>query len=167
MNINQFLAMIPTSKKIAVAQEVVKEYMKDAAVEELSKSDAIQSPGAVADYIRSFLNPDDFRQEVFGYVAFNIRMQPTECKIVFRGFTDEVAVNTGVLFRFILTGSDASRFIIFHTHPSGKSDPSEADIHLTERVVKTARVMQLVCLDHIIMAAGEHHSLSDSHYSSF
>jgi DNA repair protein RadC len=44
----------------------------------------------------------------------------------------------------------AAGFVLVHNHPSGDARPSVADVRLTQRVVKGARILEVECLDHVI-----------------
>ncbi len=44
----------------------------------------------------------------------------------------------------------AAAFIIAHNHPSGTTEASEEDIHITKRLVAAAQVMGIELVDHII-----------------
>ena len=44
----------------------------------------------------------------------------------------------------------AARIIITHNHPSGDTEPSEADLTFTRRVVEAGEVLGIECVDHII-----------------
>ena len=45
----------------------------------------------------------------------------------------------------------APKIILVHNHPSGDSKPSNADIEITEKVRKTAEIMGIELLDHIVI----------------
>ena len=45
----------------------------------------------------------------------------------------------------------ASAIILVHNHPSGDSTPSIQDMKVTNEIVKQAKIMDLVVLDHIII----------------
>lgn len=45
----------------------------------------------------------------------------------------------------------APKIILVHNHPSGDSKPSNADIEMTEKVRKTAEIMGIELLDHIVI----------------
>ena len=53
----------------------------------------------------------------------------------------------------------ASRLVIAHNHPSGDTTPSQADISLTETLLKGGKILNIPILDHIIVAKGEFVSL--------
>lgn len=50
--------------------------------------------------------------------------------------------------------SDASAFVLVHNHPSGDPTPSAEDVHLTEQIARSARIIGLVLLDHVVVARG-------------
>lgn len=61
----------------------------------------------------------------------------------------------GIMTRLLLLG--APRFIMIHNHPSGNCTPSSQDDNMTVTVSKTAELLGLNFLDHII--------IGDSYYS--
>ncbi len=52
----------------------------------------------------------------------------------------------------------ASGFILVHNHPSGRSEPSAEDEHLTRRVKAAAAAVELRFVDHLIVARDGHYS---------
>ena len=47
--------------------------------------------------------------------------------------------------------ANAAAIIVSHNHPSGNLQPSQADIDLTKRIKSAGLLLDLPCLDHIIM----------------
>jgi len=47
--------------------------------------------------------------------------------------------------------SKASGIILVHNHPSGELKPSEADKQITEKIKQSAKIMDMLILDHIII----------------
>ena len=45
----------------------------------------------------------------------------------------------------------AYAFVLVHNHPSGNTNPSEADLQLTKRVAAAAQILQINFLDHVIV----------------
>jgi len=45
----------------------------------------------------------------------------------------------------------ASSIIVVHNHPSGDPEPSEADLETTKRLIKSAKLLDIDILDHIII----------------
>jgi len=48
----------------------------------------------------------------------------------------------------------AASIILVHNHPGGSPDPSQADIDMTHRIQQAFHLMDLVLLDHLILAEG-------------
>jgi DNA repair protein RadC len=48
----------------------------------------------------------------------------------------------------------AAAIILVHNHPSGDSEPSQADIRMTRKISEAARCMDMSVCDHIIVAKG-------------
>jgi DNA repair protein RadC len=55
----------------------------------------------------------------------------------------------------------ASSVALCHNHPSGNLRPSEADRHLTRKVVQAGRVLDVHVMDHLILTDGGYFSFAD------
>lgn len=55
---------------------------------------------------------------------------------------------------------NATGVLLYHNHPSGKSDPSNADIKKTEEIRKALDVFEISLLDHIIYSTEGYFSFS-------
>ena len=55
----------------------------------------------------------------------------------------------------------ASGIILSHSHPSGESSPSEADIRLTKKLTEVGKLLDLQILDHIIVCTDRYYSFMD------
>ncbi len=55
----------------------------------------------------------------------------------------------------------ASSLIMVHNHPSGDPTPSQADIDITQKVIKAAKELDIHVLDHLIIGRFGHVSLRD------
>ena len=52
----------------------------------------------------------------------------------------------------------ATQIILCHNHPSGSVKPSRADMTLTEKISKAAKIMDIALIDHIIIHKEEYYS---------
>lgn len=52
--------------------------------------------------------------------------------------------------------------VLSHNHPSGLALPSNDDIKTTEKVYRALRLIDVVLIDHIIVADDDYVSLKDS-----
>lgn len=50
--------------------------------------------------------------------------------------------------------SNSSGIILLHNHPSGNPKPSDEDLLVTRRMIKSSKIMDIRLLDHIIVAGG-------------
>ena len=69
---------------------------------------------------------------------------------VFKGTLDESLAHPREIFRPVIVHA-AAGFVLVHNHPSGDARPSAADVRFTQRVVKGARILEVECLDHVIV----------------
>jgi len=57
--------------------------------------------------------------------------------------------------------ANASAIIIAHNHPSGNTQPSDADFALTTKIREAGKIVDIVVLDHLIITAEQYLSLAD------
>lgn len=57
--------------------------------------------------------------------------------------------------------ADAKGVILFHNHPSGKPEPSAADIRETERLRNALAVFDMNLLDHVVMTDSKYYSFAE------
>ena len=55
----------------------------------------------------------------------------------------------------------ATLIIVVHNHPSGDSEPSEADLKITKRLVEAGKLIDINILDHVIIAKTQFFSFKD------
>ena len=51
--------------------------------------------------------------------------------------------------------------ILVHTHPSGKSNPSSADIKATEKLREALKLFEIELVDHIVIGNNQYFSFSE------
>lgn len=55
----------------------------------------------------------------------------------------------------------AAHIIIAHNHPSGDEEPSDADIHITKRLVDAGAILGIEIVDHIIVTESSYYSFKE------
>lgn len=55
----------------------------------------------------------------------------------------------------------ATAIIIAHNHPSGQTNPSGSDKHITEKIKKAGEVLDIKLLDHLIITDETYYSFAD------
>jgi DNA repair protein RadC len=83
--------------------------------------------------------------------------------VVSDGILTSSPVHPREVFRYAIKEAAASVLFV-HNHPSGDPSPSEDDIDITERLVKTGRIVGINVLDHIIIGDGKYLSLMEKGY---
>ncbi|MNT71149.1 hypothetical protein D3C72_2096060 [compost metagenome] len=56
---------------------------------------------------------------------------------------------------------NAAALILCHNHPSGVSEPSDADLVLTRRLTKALDMIEVRVLDHFVIGDGEPLSMAE------
>jgi DNA repair protein RadC len=119
----------------------------------LSKRFRVGSPvlgnaAASRDYLRAHLAPLDY--EVFGCLYMDSRNRLIAREDLFRGTIDGASVAVReVIRRVILHG--AVGLVLYHNHPSGVAEPSQADELVTTRIRHAAALIDVRVLDHLII----------------
>jgi DNA repair protein RadC len=118
-----------------------------------------RSPAEVARYlIARFGNRE---VEEFGVLMLDSRGCLRRAEIISRGSLTGAPVHPRDLFR-LAAAYQAVSLILFHNHPSGDPEPSEADRQLTRRLQEAGAIMGIPVLDHLVIGAGKWHSFSEA-----
>ena len=117
-----------------------------------------RGPAEVAKYlIARFGNRE---VEEFGVLILDSRGCLRRAEIVSRGSLTGAPVHPRDLFR-LAAAYQAASLILFHNHPSGNPEPSEADRQLTRRLREAGAIMGIPILDHLVIGAGSWFSFSE------
>jgi DNA repair protein RadC len=116
------------------------------------------SPQDVRDFLK--LKLASHEHEVFASVFLDNRHQVIAFEELFFGTVDGASVYPRQLVKRALHWNCAA-LIISHNHPSGCSEPSQADRLLTERLKEALALVDVRVLDHFIVGAGRPLSLAE------
>ena len=115
------------------------------------------SPGDTQAYLR--LRLADKQAELFGCLYLDNRHRVLELCELFQGTIDGTSVYPRVVVQQALK-INAAAVILFHNHPSGVAEPSQADERITHRLKSALELIDVRVLDHFIVAAGESVSMA-------
>jgi len=102
----------------------------------------------------------DFNHEVFCVLYLNHANKVLKHELISSGgLTSTVADIRMILKNCLLY--NANQIVIAHNHPSGNKNPSEADKKLTNKLLESAKLMDIKLIDHIIIAGNEYVSMVD------
>lgn len=120
--------------------------------------DVLSSPDSVRSYLRLKLR--GYPYEVFSCLFLSNRHAVIDFKEMFRGTIDGASVHPREVVRACIE-LNAAAVILAHNHPSGVSEPSQADLRITQRLKEALALVDVRVLDHIIVGEGESVSLAE------
>ena len=126
--------------------------------ERMRHKTALENPQVVRDYLKAMLRHEP--HEVFGCLFLDSKHQVLTFETLFRGSIDNTAVHPREVVKRSLA-NNAAAVILCHNHPSGNSDPSQADRLLTKRLQKALELIDVRVLDHFIVGDGEPLSMAE------
>ncbi len=118
---------------------------------------AMKTPEAAVDVMREELASYD--REVFCVLNLTSKLQPINYHIVSVGDINSTLIAIPNLLKSCLL-SNAAYFLLLHNHPSGDVMPSKADIEATKQVIEAGKILNIPCIDHIIVGGGKKNYLS-------
>ncbi len=132
----------------ATLLRVVKEVCAAYLAEKMKNKEILSSPQAVLDFAR--LKLSGLPHEAFMVIFLNTKNRVIDHKVLMEGTVDRAVIYPRRIVEEALARHAAS-IIFVHNHPSGDSQPSPEDKHLTRSLLEAARTIDLRVLDHIIV----------------
>ncbi|MDX6081479.1 DNA repair protein RadC [Xanthomonas campestris pv. incanae] len=123
----------------------------------LHRQGRIDSPDQAGDYL--IARCAHLSHEVFGVVFLDIKHQILATEHLFFGTIDGCEVHPRVVAKRALE-LNAAAVILFHNHPSGNPESSNADQQITDRLTQALALLDIGVLDHLIIGGRQHTSLA-------
>jgi DNA repair protein RadC len=123
-------------------------YAKACIEERFSHGEVLDSSVTTRNYIKLLLG--HYEREMFYVVWLNNKNQVIKHGILFQGTIDNAAVHPREIVKDALS-CNAAACIFAHNHPSGSSEPSQADIGITRRLKTALALVDIRTLDHIVV----------------
>ena len=127
--------------------EMSKRYL----AEKMHKPDALNSVEQTQAFLLSKLR--DQKQEVFAMLLLDSQHRLIKYRQMFYGTIDSASVYPRVLVKQALD-DNAAAIILAHNHPSGVAEPSQADQHITRRIIDAMALVDIRVLDHFVIGDG-------------
>lgn len=118
----------------------------------------LSSPDTVAAYLKLHLAPQE--HEVFGVIFLDAQHRVLAFEILFYGSIDGASVYPRQVIKRSMA-HNAGAAILVHNHPSGCTEPSQADRILTARLKEALAFIEVRVLDHFIVGEGRPLSLAE------
>jgi DNA repair protein RadC len=123
-----------------------------------SEKTVVKSSADIATYLRYKLS--DYTHEVFYVMFLNRANRVIHGEIVSQGSITGTVADPRMILSIALNVK-AVNIVLCHNHPSGSLKPSRADEQLTQKIKEAARYLDIVVLDHIIVAEDGYYSFAD------
>lgn len=114
--------------------------------------DVLTSPEATRDYLKLRLYKSP--QEIFACLFLDNRHRVIRYDELFYGTIDGASVHPREVVRRVME-TNAAAVIFAHNHPSGVAEPSQADLQITQRLIRALELIEVRVLDHIIVGDGD------------
>ena len=115
-------------------------------------ADVMSSPDVVKKYLR--LRMGNLEHEVFSVLWLDSQNRVIKIEELFRGTLAQASVYPREVVKAALA-CNAAAVILAHNHPSGLSDPSAADISLTQNLKEALALVDVKVLDHMVVSTRE------------
>lgn len=119
----------------------------------------LERPAAVRDYLRVKLVAEP--NEIFVVVFMNSMHDVLAVEPMFHGTINATSVYPRVVLQRALQ-LNAAAVIFAHQHPSGTTEPSNADRLLTEQLKTALALIDVRVLDHFVIGQGTPYSFAES-----
>ncbi|NVK23390.1 MAG: DNA repair protein RadC [Gammaproteobacteria bacterium] len=131
-----------------VQLQAVLEMSKRYLCESSRRDTLLDSPDSVRMYLHHLLKSEPYEQ--FVVVHLDNQHRVIESEVLFRGTINSAAVYPRVIIDSVIKHQTAA-VIFAHNHPSGVSEPSQADISLTNRLKDALNLIDIRTLDHFVI----------------
>ncbi len=138
---------------------IVRELINRILKQKVVNQNIISSWGALLDYLKSTMG--GLRLEQFRVLFLNKKNILISDEIMTIGTIDQAAVYPREIIKRALF-HEASAIILVHNHPSGSSQPSKADIELTNKIVEACNAVSIMVHDHVIISNKDYFSFKSN-----
>ncbi|HSZ25726.1 MAG TPA: DNA repair protein RadC [Cytophagaceae bacterium] len=125
---------------------------------DLPKKEMIASSKDIYDMMKPFLL--DLMHEEFWVILLNRANGVIKKSSISIGGVSGTIADPKLVFKAALENL-ASAVILVHNHPSGNTNPSEADVKLTKKMVEAGKLLDIAVLDHLIFTDSSYFSFAD------
>ena len=135
-------------KKSAIVIKFIKEFAAFYLMQKAKEKPQIACTSELLDFVRMAMGGK--KDEEFCVIYLDAQNQIIEFETVQQGIANQAVVYPRQVLERALR-KKASALILAHNHPSGHVRPSDADIRLTRTIQETARALDILIHDHIII----------------
>lgn len=123
-----------------------------------TKREKIRSPSDVAALLMVEMAHLD--QEQLRTVLLDTKNNVQEIVTVYIGSLNSAEIRIGEVFKAAVRWNSAA-LIVAHNHPTGEPTPSPEDILVTRQIVEAGKLLDIECLDHLVIGQGRFVSMRE------
>jgi DNA repair protein RadC len=123
------------------------------------RGSVLSSPKAVKDFL--VLRLADLQHEIFGVLLLTTRHELIDFVELFRGTLESASVHVREIAKLALS-RNAAAVVLTHQHPSGICVRSQADEVITQRVKEALALLEVRCIDHVLVAGRDTFSFAEA-----
>lgn len=121
----------------------------------------ITSSESAEKFIRQFYGDDLEIFESFFILLLNRASETIGYAKISQGGIVGTVVDKKILLKYVVE-SLATGIILAHNHPSGNTNPSQADLNITKDLKQLCNLVDSTVLDHVILTADSFYSFADN-----
>lgn len=126
--------------------------------EQMESGEALTSPSMVKQFLCSKIG--NLEHEVFWCLWLDNRHRLIVAEELFRGTLNQAGVYPREIVKRALA-VNAAAVILAHNHPSGETEPSTADVHLTNTIKSAVDLVDIRVLDHFVVGGTDAMSFAE------
>jgi len=108
----------------------------------------VRSPADVAQVLMAEMS--HLEQEHFRVLFLDTRNRVLDAETLYVGSLNASHIRVGEVYREAVRRNCAA-IICAHNHPSGAADPSPEDVAVTRQIVEAGKLLDVECLDHLVI----------------
>lgn len=143
-----------TAEKILATIELGKRIV----LQERKNKFKIVSSSTAAEFLHPILRNESV--ETFVTLSVNTKNELINMEMIAKGSLSQAAIHPREVFHQAIV-RHAARIMIAHNHPSGNSEPSEADKEVTKEIKKAGEILEIQLIDHIIIGDETYYSFRE------
>ncbi|MDD5711647.1 MAG: DNA repair protein RadC [Smithellaceae bacterium] len=143
-----------TAVLIKLAKDLISRYLKEAA----EQKDQITCTTELLDYCKAAMG--GLHDEQFRVIYLNAQNMIIGIEVIQDGIVSQAVVYPRKVLEAALKRK-ASAIILVHNHPSGHLRPSDADVKLTKLIQETAKTLDILVHDHLIVGENRYFSFRE------
>ena len=134
----------------AINLKVIFECIPYCLSEQMPNQDLLENPDNIANFARMKIGI--LRRECYMVILLDGRNHLISWKLIGEGEVNMIYHSPRNIVEFAIN-LQASKVVLVHNHPSGSTEPSDADKFLTRKVAEAAGLFDIRLLDHVIISS--------------